>query len=33
VPIGTVMSRLNYARNRLRVILSEVLVPMESEYA
>jgi RNA polymerase sigma-70 factor (ECF subfamily) len=33
VPIGTVMSRLNYARNRLRGILSEVLVPMESEYA
>jgi RNA polymerase sigma-70 factor (ECF subfamily) len=33
VPVGTVMSRLNYARNRLREILSGTLVQMESEYA
>lgn len=33
VPVGTVMSRLNYARNRLREILSSYLVRTESEYA
>jgi RNA polymerase sigma-70 factor (ECF subfamily) len=33
IPIGTVMSRLNYARNRLREILNERMAQMESEYA
>jgi RNA polymerase sigma-70 factor (ECF subfamily) len=33
VPIGTVMSRLNYARNRLRVLLKAQLPQMENEYA
>jgi RNA polymerase sigma-70 factor (ECF subfamily) len=32
VPVGTVMSRLNYARNRLRDLLKEIL-QMENEYA
>jgi RNA polymerase sigma-70 factor, ECF subfamily len=32
VPVGTVMSRLNYARNRLRELLKEIL-HMEKEYA
>lgn len=33
VPVGTVMSRLNYARNRLREILKIYEVKTESEYA
>ena len=33
VPVGTVMSRLNYARNRLREILRSYLVNTESEHA
>jgi len=33
VPIGTVMSRLNYARNRLRTILAGQLLKTEKEYA
>jgi RNA polymerase sigma-70 factor (ECF subfamily) len=33
VPIGTVMSRLNYARNRLREILISEMEITESEYA
>jgi RNA polymerase sigma-70 factor, ECF subfamily len=33
VPIGTVMSRLNYARNRLRELLVGEMVIMESEHA
>jgi RNA polymerase sigma-70 factor, ECF subfamily len=33
VPVGTVMSRLNYARNRLRDLLKEQLHPLEREYA
>jgi len=33
VPVGTVMSRLNYARNRLREILKGEMARMESEYA
>jgi RNA polymerase sigma-70 factor (ECF subfamily) len=33
VPVGTVMSRLNYARNRLREMLKEQLLEMENEYA
>jgi RNA polymerase sigma-70 factor (ECF subfamily) len=33
VPIGTVMSRLNYARNRLRELLKDQLLQMENEYA
>ena len=33
VPVGTVMSRLNYARNRLREILIGEMARMESEYA
>jgi RNA polymerase sigma-70 factor (ECF subfamily) len=32
VPVGTIMSRLNYARNRLRELLKEIL-QMEKEYA
>jgi RNA polymerase sigma-70 factor (ECF subfamily) len=32
IPIGTVMSRLNYARNRLRELLKGVLFQMESEH-
>ena len=32
IPVGTVMSRLNYARNRLREILKGVLFQMESEH-
>ncbi len=31
IPVGTVMSRLNYARNRLRETLRGVLLQMESE--
>jgi RNA polymerase sigma-70 factor (ECF subfamily) len=33
VPIGTVMSRLNYARNRLRELLKAQLLQMENDYA
>jgi RNA polymerase sigma-70 factor, ECF subfamily len=33
VPVGTVMSRLNYARTRLRGLLTEQLLKMENEYA
>jgi RNA polymerase sigma-70 factor (ECF subfamily) len=33
VPVGTVMSRLNYARNRLRELLQVELLQMEKEYA
>jgi RNA polymerase sigma-70 factor (ECF subfamily) len=33
IPIGTVMSRLNYARNRLKSLLVEQLVQQEHEYA
>ena len=33
VPIGTVMSRLNYARNRLRKLLKGDLLKLENEYA
>jgi len=33
VPVGTVMSRLNYARNRLRESMKIYLVNTESEYA
>ena len=33
VPIGTVMSRLNYARNRLRELLKGEMLQMENEYA
>ena len=33
VPIGTVMSRLNYARNRLREVLTGEMETMESDHA
>jgi RNA polymerase sigma-70 factor (ECF subfamily) len=33
VPVGTVMSRLNYARNRLREVLRKELLQVENEYA
>lgn len=33
VPVGTVMSRLNYGRNRLRVLLKAQLLQMENDYA
>ena len=33
VPVGTVMSRLNYARNRLREIMRFYMVKTESVYA
>ena len=33
IPVGTVMSRLNYARNRLRVLLDGKLLQLENEYA
>ena len=33
VPIGTVMSRLNYARNRLREVLTGQTALLESEHA
>jgi RNA polymerase sigma-70 factor (ECF subfamily) len=33
VPVGTVMSRLNYARNRLRELLKKKMLQMEDEYA
>jgi RNA polymerase sigma-70 factor (ECF subfamily) len=33
VPVGTVMSRLNYARNRLRELLKPQLLQLENEYA
>jgi RNA polymerase sigma-70 factor (ECF subfamily) len=33
IPIGTVMSRLNYARSRLRELLKELLFQTEHEYA
>jgi RNA polymerase sigma-70 factor (ECF subfamily) len=33
VPIGTVMSRLNYARNRLRELLKGDLLELENDYA
>jgi RNA polymerase sigma-70 factor (ECF subfamily) len=32
IPVGTVMSRLNYARTRLREILKGVLFQMENEH-
>jgi RNA polymerase sigma-70 factor, ECF subfamily len=32
IPVGTVMSRLNYARTRLRELLRGVLFQMESEH-
>lgn len=32
IPIGTVMSRLNYARNRLQVILQEQTMKLENAY-
>jgi len=33
IPVGTVMSRLNYARNRLRELLKSDLLQLENEYA
>jgi RNA polymerase sigma-70 factor (ECF subfamily) len=33
IPVGTVMSRLNYARNRLRELLKDDLLQLENEYA
>jgi RNA polymerase sigma-70 factor (ECF subfamily) len=33
VPVGTVMSRLNYARNRLREMLKGDLLQLENDYA
>ena len=33
VPVGTVMSRLNYARNRMREILRSMIAKTESDYA
>jgi RNA polymerase sigma-70 factor, ECF subfamily len=33
VPVGTVMSRLNYARNRLRELLKGDLLQLENDYA
>jgi RNA polymerase sigma-70 factor (ECF subfamily) len=33
IPVGTVMSRLNYARNRLRDLLKDDLLQLENEYA
>lgn len=33
IPIGTVMSRLNYARNRLRELLKAQIFQPENEYA
>mgnify|MGYP001765748266 CR=1 FL=1 len=33
IPIGTVMSRLNYARNRLREVLKGQLLQVESRHA
>ncbi len=33
VPVGTVMSRLNYARNRLRELLKTQMLQLENEYA
>lgn len=33
IPLGTVMSRLNYARNRLRELLEEEMRQREVEYA
>ena len=33
VPVGTVMSRLNYARNRLREVLSSEMMIMEINHA
>jgi len=33
IPLGTVMSRLNYARNRLRELLEPVMMSTEVEYA
>lgn len=33
IPIGTVMSRLNYARNRLREVLKAQVFQLENEYA
>jgi RNA polymerase sigma-70 factor (ECF subfamily) len=33
IPVGTVMSRLNYARSRLRETLKDLLLPLENEHA
>jgi len=33
IPIGTVMSRLNYARNRLREVLQAQILQPEYDYA
>jgi RNA polymerase sigma-70 factor (ECF subfamily) len=33
IPVGSVMSRLNYARNRLRELLDGKLLQLENEYA
>jgi RNA polymerase sigma-70 factor (ECF subfamily) len=33
LPVGTVMSRLNYARSRLRVLFKEQVLQMEYDYA
>ena len=33
IPVGTVMSRLNYARNRLREMLRKDRLETEREYA
>jgi RNA polymerase sigma-70 factor (ECF subfamily) len=33
IPVGTVMSRLNYARNRLRELLTAQVLQMEYDYA
>lgn len=33
IPVGTVMSRLNYARTRLREMMQKYRLEMEREYA